>query len=70
MADKRKLYSPEFKEQALKLRRPLRKALQHLLRQTPEMKYQFMEQQRRHHRVEKIARVLEVSRSGYNAWRD
>lgn len=33
------------------------------------MKYQFMEQQRRYHRVEKMARVLEVSRSGYYAWR-
>ncbi len=33
------------------------------------MKYQFMEQQRRYHRVEKMARVLEVSRGGYYAWR-
>ena len=33
------------------------------------MKYQFMDQQRRYHRVEKMARVLEVSRSGYYAWR-
>lgn len=32
------------------------------------MKYQFMEQQRRYHRVEKMARVLEVSRSGYYMW--
>lgn len=32
------------------------------------MKYQFMEQQRRYHRVEKMARVLEVSRSGFYAW--
>ncbi len=33
------------------------------------MKYQFMEQQRRYHRVEMMARVLEVSRGGYYAWR-
>jgi len=33
------------------------------------MKYQFMDQQRRYHRVEKMARVLEVSRGGYYAWR-
>ena len=32
------------------------------------MKYQFMEQQRRYHRVEKMAKVLEVSRGGYYAW--
>ena len=32
------------------------------------MKYQFMEQQRRYHRVEKMARVLEVSRGGFYAW--
>ena len=32
------------------------------------MKYQFMEQQRRYHRVEKMARVLEVSRSGFYMW--
>ena len=32
------------------------------------MKYQFMEQQRRYHRVEKMARVLEVSRSGFYIW--
>lgn len=34
------------------------------------MKYQFMEHQRRYHRVEKMARALEVSRGGYYAWRD
>jgi putative transposase len=33
------------------------------------MKYQFMDHQRQFHRVEKMARVLEVSRSGYYAWR-
>jgi putative transposase len=33
------------------------------------MKYQFMEQQRRYHRVEKMAKVLRVSRGGYYAWR-
>jgi transposase InsO family protein len=33
------------------------------------MKYQFMEQQRRYHRVEKMARVIGVSRGGYYAWR-
>ena len=33
------------------------------------MKYQFMDQQRRYHRVEKMARVLGVSRGGYYAWR-
>lgn len=33
------------------------------------MKYEFIEQQRRYHRVEKMARVLNVSRSGYYAWR-
>ena len=32
------------------------------------MKYQFMEHQRRYHRVEKMARVLEVSRSGFYMW--
>ncbi len=32
------------------------------------MKYQFMEHQRRYHRVEKMARVLEVSRSGFYKW--
>lgn len=32
------------------------------------MKYQFMHDQRRFHCVEKMARVLEVSRSGYYAW--
>jgi len=32
------------------------------------MKYQFMEQQRRYHCVEKMARVLEVSRSGFYMW--
>jgi len=33
------------------------------------MKYQFMEQQRQYHRVEKMASVLGVSRGGYYAWR-
>jgi putative transposase len=33
------------------------------------MKYQFMEQQRQYHCVEKMARVLGVSRGGYYAWR-
>ena len=32
------------------------------------MKYQFMEQQRRYHRVELMARVLEVSRGGFYEW--
>ena len=32
------------------------------------MKYRFMDQQKLYHRVEKMARVLEVSRSGYYAW--
>jgi transposase InsO family protein len=32
------------------------------------MKYQFMYQQKAYHRVERMARVLEVSRSGYYAW--
>lgn len=33
------------------------------------MTYRFMENQRRFHSVEMMARVLEVSRSGYYAWR-
>jgi transposase InsO family protein len=32
------------------------------------MKYRFMEQQRGTHRVERMAKVLGVSRSGYYAW--
>jgi transposase InsO family protein len=32
------------------------------------MKYQFIYQQKPYHRVGKMARVLEVSRSGYYAW--
>jgi len=34
------------------------------------MKYQFIDQQRRYHCVEKMASVLGVSRSGYYAWRN
>lgn len=32
------------------------------------MKYRFIDQQKLYHRVEKMARVLKVSRSGYYAW--
>lgn len=34
------------------------------------MKYQFIEKQREYHDVELMARILDVSRSGYYAWRD
>ena len=38
----------------------LRKALQHLLGSTPEMKYRFVEQQRQYHRVghNRVARLM------------
>ena len=33
------------------------------------MKYAFIEQQRSHHALSVLCRVMEVSRSGYHDWR-
>jgi transposase-like protein len=49
--------------------RHLAKSSGHFL-QTVEMKYRFISGQRSAHRVEKMARVLGVTRSGYYAWVD